>query len=34
MFFSFNNTYHNLWRSSQDFRRNSEAFQLRPSNKN
>ena len=32
MFFSFRRTYHSFWRSSQDFIRNSEAFQLRPSN--
>lgn len=34
MFFSFNNTYHNFWRSSHDFRRSSAAFQLRPNNQN
>ena len=30
MFFSFKRTHHSLWRSSQDLRRNSEAFQPRP----
>lgn len=30
MFFSFNRIYQSLWRSSQDFRRNSEAFQPLP----